>query len=140
MSRTPSQLVLTNSRVPIQVVSITSGTTVWKEVETSADIVVAGDFLYVSGLPPVGGTVQAIRMWVNIGWYHGTIAQVGTDAVQVNLGLGSKTIYMTPITLIFQGASPPARFAGQLKVGQRVDALGVFVPGADMRATRVWVA
>jgi hypothetical protein len=125
--------------VATHVVLLSARTTVWKEVETSAGVIAQGDFLYVNGRPLAEGAVDARRIWVNIGWYHGRLAEVNADSVRVDLGRGTRLIYLTGLTLLFKATQPAAHFEGQLALGQRVDALGVFVPGGHMRATRIWV-
>jgi len=139
ISRTKSQLVLTNSRTTAQVINLLPQVAVWKESETTPDAILGSDFLFVSGLPGKAGAVDALRIWVNIGWYHGPITSVGAGWIRVNaVSRGLRTIYVTPLTLLFHGVQTASHYSGQLSVGQWVDGLGMFVPGADMRATRIW--
>lgn len=139
LSRDASGLLVTNERYGMQQVRVSATTTVWREIETSWSAIEAGDFLYVQGRELPGQGIEATRIWANIGWYRGTIADVGQDRVSVFLGRGSRTVYMTALTLLFHAGLPAAHYSGQLAVGQRVEALGMFVPGGDMRATRMWI-
>lgn len=139
LSRDASGVLLVNRR-GTQSVRLSPATSVWREADTTADAIASGDFLYVQGRRLDGNTVEALRIWANIGWYRGQVSAVAADRVRVFLGGGERTIYFSPVTLLFQRAQPSTHFSGQVVVGQRIEALGMFVPGGDMRATRVWVS
>jgi Domain of unknown function (DUF5666) len=130
-------------------VTFTPATTVWKEVETTADVIEVGDLLYIRAVetpPVVAGQreFEALRVWVNIGWYHGRIKSVAEKSIVVAAehrkgSLGERTVHLSDFTILFEHQKPAARYRRQLAAGQWVDALGVFVPGGDLRATRMWV-
>ncbi len=139
LSRDSSSLLLTNQRHGMQQVRASAATTVWREIETTWQAIEPGDFLYVKGNALPNDAVEGVRIWANIGWYRGVIDEVASDHVRLFLGSGTRKVYLTPLTLLLQAGRPAAHYAGQLSIGQRVEALGMFVPGGDMRATRLWI-
>jgi len=143
--------ILLSNRNGTQSLRLSAVTSVWRETETTAEAIASGDFLYVQGrrrqaensenqaTQHADVPIEALRIWANIGWYRGQVSAVEADHIRLFLGNGERTIYFSPITALFRGGLTSERFTGQLVVGQKVEALGMFVPGGDMRATRVWV-
>lgn len=139
VSRGNSSITLRSAQAGQVVVDVSPTTSVWKETEVGLDVIEEGDLLYVRAVPD-GSLVVAHRIWVNIGWVHGSIDQPGPNAVTVSVPrLGTRTLYLTPGTLLFDRDNVNLAKEAHLSAGTWVDALGVFLPGGHLRATRIWV-
>ena len=132
-----STILLRNSRTPSQHALLSGKTSVWKEFDTSPAAIQVGDFLYVQGRQTATpDTIEALRIWANIGWAQGHVNSAEGRVLALDSG---KSVYVTNRTLYFSGSSPSAPYADQVGPGQLVRAPGLILSPTELRATRIWV-
>jgi Domain of unknown function (DUF5666) len=124
-----------------QDVQLSHKTSVWKVIDTTVQAIAPGDYLSLRGYPLDNGAVDAVAIWVNIGWHRGTVSDLDHPRVMTGAGPGGDLFHMTQHTLLFRGEAPAEHFAGQLQVGHVVEALGAFdKPGGVLHASRIWIS
>ncbi len=138
IGRTKNGFMITSSAFAALIVNLSQRSTIWKEVDTHADSIQVGDFLYVKGDRQADGSIDALAIWANIGWHRGVVTSVDGGSFRVD-GAGGRVTHLTPNTVLFNGGAPNSTYTLPISPGQHVEALGMFVAGGHLRATRVWV-
>lgn len=141
VGHTGDRLQLVHPETGTEDIVLSHKTSVWKHIDTTVAAIKPGDYLSLRGYPLAGGGVDAVVIWVNIGWHRGTVTNLDEHRVTFSAGKDEGLFHMTPHTLLFQGAAPAENFAGQLQVGHVIEALGAFdKPGGVLHASRVWIS
>jgi hypothetical protein len=141
VQRSANEVVLSDPEIGLSRVVLSAGTSIWKGVHTTADVVAGGDHLSLRGVPLADGAVEAVAVWVNIAWHRGTVTGLDGRAVSWQADNGTSGVFhVAGHTTLHRGDEPPQRLTGQLQVGHRVEALGAFDrPGGILGASKVWL-
>lgn len=115
---------------------------VWKEFETSADVIQVGDWLDVKGTPQADGTLvaQSGSIFVNIGRRDGVVESISLNRLTMKHNKGIETIELSTRLEVVEAATQANVIGGvsSLTPGTHIGVVGLRLPDGGFRATRIW--
>lgn len=134
--------VLLKSLDTMRAVRIQSDSVVWKEFETSPNVIELGDWIDVKGTPLDDGTLLAESgsIFVNIGRRDGIVESVSNDHMTIRHSKGVETVELSTKLEVVEADTQAAVVGGvaALSPGTSVGLVGLRLPGGGFRATRIW--
>ncbi len=142
IEKTPEGVIL-KSDIGLRAVRLPPDTVVWKEYETTPDVIQMHDWLDVKGMPLPDGTLLARSGWVfvNIARRDGQIVALSLQGLVLQHNKGQETIELSSRLEVIRAEDGRPIQAGvsALRPGMHIGAVGLRLSDGRFRATRVWI-
>ncbi|HXF68316.1 MAG TPA: DUF5666 domain-containing protein [Thermoflexus sp.] len=135
--------VILKSDLGLRAVRIPPDTKVWKEFETTPEVIQLHDWLDVKGTPLPDGTLLAHSGWVfvNIARRDGKIREWSSEGLVLEHNKGLEAIELSPRLEVIRASDgqPIPEGPAALRPGMIIGAVGLRLPDGRFRATRIWI-
>jgi hypothetical protein len=138
-----SEGVILKSDIGLRAVRLPPGTVVWKEYETTPDVIQIHDWLDVKGTPLPDGTLLARSGWVfvNIARRDGQVVALIPQGLVLQHNKGQETIELSSWLEVIRAddGKPVPTGVDALRSGMHIGAVGLRLSNGHFRATRIWI-